>query len=257
MFFSKPLTESILFEPLWYGLSLFKGLERLPLPQELNDMLSIEGIRFVPQDGKCSDFEFGYEPRIFLRGEVQTREDSWHDFFNALVWHQFPQTKKIINQLQYEHLKQRYPKKDRSAIENMLTLFDENGAIVISENSFLLDLIKAHRWHEFFWVHREEMKTQVKVIIFGHGLYEKAINPYIGITAQALLIENRSINNVDNFLSEYFKSNADQLNTKDLNPLPILGIPGWWPDNEDESFYANKNYFRTKGVKSKIATFCG
>ncbi|MBX9586428.1 MAG: DUF3025 domain-containing protein [Gammaproteobacteria bacterium] len=241
-----PVKQSVIFEPLWPVLERFEGFDHLPMPNELNANLLIEGIRFVAQDTRSSEFDDGYEPRIYLRGEVQTRENSWHDFFNALVWQQFPCAKKVINQLQYKFLKQRYPNKLRLPAENMLTLFDENGAIVISHNPVLLQLLKNHRWHELFWERREEVKTQMRVIIFGHGLYEKAINPYIGIIAQALLIEDQNINNLDDFLSVYFQSKADQLSTGNLNPLPILGIPGWWSDNEDESFYANKKYFRER-----------
>ena len=34
-------------------------------------------------------------------------------------------------------------------------------------------------------------------------------------------------------------------NTKSLHPLPILGIPNWWP-NRTEVFYDNEQYFRTR-----------
>jgi hypothetical protein len=30
-----------------------------------------------------------------------------------------------------------------------------------------------------------------------------------------------------------------------LNPLPILGVPGWW-DNESAAFYQQTDYFRAK-----------
>jgi hypothetical protein len=29
-----------------------------------------------------------------------------------------------------------------------------------------------------------------------------------------------------------------------LAPLPVLGVPGWWPDNVHEAFYDNVAYFR-------------
>ena len=31
---------------------------------------------------------------------------------------------------------------------------------------------------------------------------------------------------------------------RELQPLPVLGVPGWWPDNEAEGFYDNRDYFR-------------
>lgn len=240
----KTLISSPLFAPLWPALRLLKHHESLPSISDLNELLNIHPIQFVPQSEKTDDFESGYEPRIYLRGEVQTRVNSWHDFFNALVWQQFPQSKKMINQLHYELQKQRHPNKQRLPAENMLTLFDENGAIVIAQNPDLLELIKQHRWHELFWQKRDEVKEQLQIFIIGHGLYEKSVRPYIGLTAQSLLFVGENPICVDTLTSEFLNSQGVHLQTAVLNPLPILGIPGWWSDNENEAFYFNKNYFR-------------
>ena len=43
-------------------------------------------LRFVPPQ----DDGLGYEARIAVRGEVETRPDNWHDWFNGLVWLTFP-----------------------------------------------------------------------------------------------------------------------------------------------------------------------
>jgi hypothetical protein len=240
------LCVSPLFTALWPGLEKFQHHKDLPTIAELNQQLGLENITLVPQSPKSADFSAGYEPRIYLKGEVQTREKSWHDFFNALVWQHFPQSKKIINQLQYQLQKQRFPDKRRLPAENMLTLFDENGAIVISQNPELVELIKQHRWHELFWQRREEVKQQLQVFIFGHGLYEKALQPYIGITAQALLFVHKKLNSIDDLVAQFIAVKGVSAESAMLNPLPILGIPGWWPENENEIFYANKSYFRDK-----------
>jgi hypothetical protein len=29
-----------------------------------------------------------------------------------------------------------------------------------------------------------------------------------------------------------------------LQPLPVLGIPGWWPRTVEEGFYSDVSYFR-------------
>lgn len=242
----KALSVSPLFKPLWPVLSKFEHHEHLPSVAQLNQHLRIEGIHFVSQCQKSADFADGYEPRIYLQGEVQTRDQSWHDFFNALVWQQFPQSKKIINQLQYQLQKQRYPDKRRLQAENMLTLFDENGAVVISENLQLLELIRQQRWHELFWEQREAVRQQLQVIIFGHGLYEKLLQPYIGITAKALLFNHQAFKSFDALLEKFITDNNEGLEPKMLSPLPILGVPDWWPENKKEVFYANKAYFREK-----------
>jgi hypothetical protein len=242
----KALSMSPLFRPLWPALSKFEDYEKLPSVAQLNQQLCIDGIHFVSQCQKTADFADGYEPRIYLQGEVQTRDQSWHDFFNALVWQQFPQSKKIINQLHYQLQKQRYPDKRRLQAENMLTLFDENGALVISENPHLLELIRQQRWHELFWRQRDAVRQQLKVIIFGHGLYEKLLQPYIGITAKALLFNHQDVKSLDALLEKFIAENNEGLEPKMLSPLPILGVPDWWPENEMECFYANKAYFREK-----------
>ncbi|VVE59910.1 membrane protein [Pandoraea pnomenusa] len=34
------------------------------------------------------------------------------------------------------------------------------------------------------------------------------------------------------------------LSTRDFAPLPVLGIPGWWPENEAPDFYRDTVVFR-------------
>ena len=36
---------------------------------------------------------------------------------------------------------------------------------------------------------------------------------------------------------------------KPFLPLPVLGIPGWWPANEDLEFYRDKQVFRPAPLK--------
>jgi len=38
----------------------------------------------------------------------------------------------------------------------------------------------------------------------------------------------------------------DWLATKPFEPLPVLGVPGWWPANADPAFYANAQVFRPR-----------
>jgi Protein of unknown function (DUF3025) len=42
--------------------------------------------------------------------------------------------------------------------------------------------------------------------------------------------------------------NAAELGAKPFTPLPVLGVPGWWPANEDPAFYADVGVFRPKRV---------
>jgi hypothetical protein len=237
---------SPIFAPIESGLRQFQLFDKLPVFEELNSVLQVEKITFVPQQPKSDAFSESYEPRIYLKGEVQTREDNWHDFFNALMWHRFPLAKKVINRLQYQLQKSRHPNKQRLPAENMLTLFDENGAIVLARDPALLDLIRGHHWHELFWQRREQIKRDLKVCGFGHALYEKAVHPYLGLTAKCLLFVDPQCESIDAFVAGFLADKGHTLRTADLSPLPILGLPGWWPENTDEAFYKNEGYFRPR-----------
>ena len=35
-----------------------------------------------------------------------------------------------------------------------------------------------------------------------------------------------------------------ELGAKPFTPLPVLGVPGWWPVNEDAAYYADAGVFR-------------
>jgi hypothetical protein len=40
---------------------------------------------------------------------------------------------------------------------------------------------------------------------------------------------------------------SEELTTACFTPLPVLGVPGWWP-LQDEAFYADATVFRAKRV---------
>lgn len=213
-------------------------------PELIN--LNNQQIKFVEQALSFPNFEDGYEQRIFLKGEVQTRYN-WHDFFNALTWMRFPEIKKLVNSLQYRDFVSQHKlgkTKQRTLIQNQLAHFDECGVIVLSSSLHLLDMIKHHQWHELFWQNRNLVLDQMRFKIFGHALYEKALNPYIGFTGKAVLIHTDDFKNFDQQAAKYIQSNLSNIKNI-VAPLPILGIPGWWIDNINEQFYlGNTNYFR-------------
>ena len=39
---------------------------------------------------------------------------------------------------------------------------------------------------------------------------------------------------------------AEQLAAKPFHPLPVLGVPQWWPANEAPGFYADVTVFRPR-----------
>ena len=46
----------------------------------------------------------------------------------------------------------------------------------------------------------------------------------------------------------------ERLAAKPFTPLPVLGIPGWWPENQNFSFYDDSLVFRTAGRKNSRQT---
>ena len=261
------LQASPMFEPLRLAGSGLERLNNWPASgdlQRLRDtaaapLVSKSGkpICFVPQNDAARparEFAQQYEPRIYLAGEVQTRTQNWHDLFNALVWITFPRTKAALNQLHYHALLQQRDdeKVQRGALRDAATLLDESGVIVVSSDAGLVKLLQDFEWKDLFWRQRESVCAHMRFFLFGHGLYEKALKPYTGMTGKGIILPveqdyfNRPLavqlaaadSMLDNFLSR------NRVTPAILTPVPLLGYPGWTPDNADATYYDNSNYFR-------------
>jgi len=215
-------------------------------------------LRIVPQEGRPGQFEQHYAPRIYLSGEIQTRTKNWHDFFQLLTWFIFPRSKAVINAIHIPKAKARIEAGEdigrRTPIENMLSLFDEGGAVIVASDPSLLQLIRDFRWKELFWQRRGELAGKLDCVTFGHAMYEKAIAPYLGMTANTILIEADTdyfsldragrLAWIDDRLAAIFEQGEQYQKPRDLQPFPILGMPGWDPANGDEAYYDNTDYFR-------------
>ncbi len=210
-------------------------------------------VRFVPQAPKSKSFGAGFEPRTYLRGEVQVRAFDWHDLFNVLAWLTFPTTKAVINARHYESMAVA-GKGSRPPQRDALTLFDEDGVVVVSSDTELLEMVRGFRWKELFWHQREAVKARMRFCVFGHALFSKALQPFVGLTGKAVLLqvpravleldEAAHIGELDRLLATHIWSRERFLRGRELSPLPVLGVPGWWSGNEREGFYDNTAYFR-------------
>jgi len=213
-------------------------------------------LRYVPQERGKLPFEAQYEQRCFLKGEVPTRTHNWHDLFNALVWMTFPKTKAILNARHFRALLEERASGicRRGALRDVNTLFDESGVIVVYSNAEIAALLRDFAWKELFWQRREQVSTQMGFFLFGHGLYEKALQPYVGMTGQGMLLEveqeffswpqTRQLEHADGFLAGYLAVPEHCRSTRELAPVPVLGYPGWAEDNVSASYYDNTAYFR-------------
>jgi len=219
-------------------------------------------LSFVAHQSGKQKFEDQYEPRCYLKGEVATRAYNWHDLLNALVWLTFPRTKAVLNARHYDALLKQEniaSGSQRGAVRDVNTLLDESGVIVPYADAELAGLLRGFKWKELFWQRREQVRAQtsrqvMSFYIFGHGLYEKALQPYIGMTGQGLLLAvepeyfgwplARQLAHMDNLLADYLADPEHCRSTRDLSPVPLLGVPGWDANNDSATYYENTAYFR-------------
>ena len=188
-----------------------------------------------------------YERHIYENGEISTREGSWHDLFNALVWCRFPMLKAAMNAAHYRHLHEEKHGR-RGDCRDALTLFDESGVIVVSADPELLDALRARDWGAAFLDCRKAWRA-AGLMICGHAILEKLLSPYKAMTAHALLLPLDKAGcaaDLDRRLADGVENGAYLQTTADLSPLPLMGVPGWWQEGtQGEAFYADRVVFRT------------
>jgi hypothetical protein len=240
--------------------------DRPPSLDELSALARSRGVRtaggapvtFVPAAAAGRGLDSQYEVRIFRTGEVPTRAGRWHDLFKALVWLAFPPTKAILNRRHHDELVRRRgaPRtaSGRGTQRDVLTLFDEGGVLVACATPALARRLAEFRWKELFWTHRREAIEAMRFLVFGHAILEHALAPYKGVTAKALVIGVAHealalsmpslVDAVDERAAAYFARPESVASTRTLQPLPVLGIPGWAPENEDPAFYDDEHVFR-------------
>ncbi|WP_374691955.1 DUF3025 domain-containing protein [Accumulibacter sp.] len=241
-----------LFAPL---LPLF---DRRPLVPDLAALAALAAARelrnaagrriaFVapPADG------LDYETRIWLTGEVATRPDNWHDFFNALVWFAFPNTKATLNARHAELLRQAPAVRCRE--RDTLTHFDECGVVVVACDPEMLDLVRGFHWRRLFWERRADLAQGLRCLVFGHATYEQLLRPFRGLTAKAVLHQvtpdwldqspAAQVAAVDRLLAADFAVGRYR-EPRVWQPLPLLGLPGVTPENENAAYYDDQWQFR-------------
>ena len=214
----------------------------VPLPQALTQRFGTAAPRFVPQ----ADLPEGvaYEQFIFDTVSVPTRE-GLHDFFNGLVWKRFPATKRQLNRLQAIQISMAGVGRVRGPVRDAITLFDEN-AVLLQAPDAIWDALTAREWPRLF-VDLRPLWAQVRLVLFGHALCEKLVQPYKSITGHVYrspvpLALGDDLAAWDAWLAA--RLTAGELESKPFTPLPVLGVPGWWPANQDPAFYDDVTVFR-------------
>ncbi len=205
-------------------------------------------VRFVAQ----SELPAGqaYEQFIFETRQVPTRENL-HDLFNGLCWLQFPHTKCRLNALQAAQIAVGGVLPTRGAVRDALTVFDENAALLMAPQP-LWDALLARQWQRLF-IELRPLWREARLVLFGHALLEKLANPRKPITAHVYLgmpdisdisgsCALESPGSLDRWVAQDLS--AAKLAGKPFAPLQVLGVPGWWAENENFSFYDDSDIFR-------------
>ncbi len=211
-----------------------------------------------------------YERVVHETGCVPTRTAGagmLHDWFNALAWLAFPRTKARLNAVHAAALAadgdpdgprtgtdravpemqpsaQRAPGGRRGRVRDAATLFDESGALFVCREPKLRDAFVARDWTTLFVRERAAFVRDVRIVVFGHALFEKLLDPYKSICAHAAVLDagETSVAALDAALAP--RLDAASLAAGMLHPLPLLGVPGWCAANEDPSWYDDPAVFR-------------
>jgi len=193
-----------------------------------------------------------YEAHIAATGSVPTRHNL-HDFFNALVWFAYPRVKATLNARQAKAIERAGIKGARGAERDFLTLFDENAVLFVSTDPNLSAALTRFDWRRLFVEHRGAWSARCEVRVFGHALLEKLVCPYKACTGHAWIVAapadyfawraHRREAWLDQAVAASL-ADAPDLDNSRYTPLPVLGVPGFWPANAVSAFYDDPHVFR-------------
>ena len=217
----------------------------------LHDALNLAGapVQFIPPSAMPP--ATAYERFVFETGQCPVRP-GLHDFFNGLVWLAFPQAKRQLNRLQAQEIARAGIGERRGAVRDAITVFDENGAL-LSAPPAIWEALELRAWRRLF-VELRPLWAQAHLLVFGHALLEQLAAPRKGLTAHVWRSDAAmdSGASCDAWLAA--RCTAEALAGKPFTPLPVLGIPGWWRENENFSFYDDSHVFRPRRPREPTIT---
>lgn len=217
------------------GLAVYAALNQ-GLPPEL------AGWRFVPQSALPEGQ--AYESFIRTTRQIPTR-DNWHDLLNGLIWLHWPRLKQHLNALQAAEIARDGVGGQRGRLRDALTVLDENGALWLAPQP-LIDALQARDWRRLM-VDLRPLWADSCLLPLGHALLEKLLQPRKPVTAHVLCRawsgQSQPVDLDRHWAADSLLS-PESLRLKPFSPLPVLGVPGWWPQNGDFSFYDDPLVFR-------------
>ena len=219
-------------------------------------------LRFVSQDA-LPEGE-AYESFIGTTGNIPTR-DNLHDLFNGSIWLTFPKTKALLNYYHMLEIKQQGIGSSRGRVRDTITVFDENGAILVTAEPSIGEALINFDWQASLVAPRDKWdnskqsnnQSQAAVYIFGHALLEKLLQPRKALCAHSIVIHvaqdffalslSERIGHLDQKVTDYMEAllSRPDVTPRKLSPLPILGVPHFWAENANPSFYEDNQVFRS------------
>jgi hypothetical protein len=129
--------------------------------------------------------------------------------------------------------------------------------IFLSKNEALRTMNQQHQWRNLFVTHRNDFIQQARPILFGHGAMEQLGNqlPQVhrGLTVKALWLAlpvATPLPEIDAYLAQGIVS-GERLNEQERSiPMPVLGLPGWFAENESPDCYDDEAVFRPRSATS-------
>jgi hypothetical protein len=113
---------------------------------------------------------------------------------------------------------------------------------LLQVDDVIWDALVRRDWHAAFVAHRG-LWDAAHMQIFGHAALEKLVAPYKAITVHMWRVPQQvPLPEWDAWLAHDLQ--AVKMASKPFLPTPVLGIPGWWSDNEAPDFYQDTQVFR-------------
>ncbi|UJR83333.1 DUF3025 domain-containing protein [Sandaracinus amylolyticus] len=170
------------------------------LDATLRDRLAIEpGVALEPQVKTRRrrgpvDRDALYEVRIHVHRRVPTRERSWHDLTNALVWAAFPRSKRALTARQLAILDAVLPRdaarlpSARTREQDALAMLDEGGIVVLVTHAHHGDATRAHEGGDEDALRQLRDGGHAAPLVFGHAMMEHALEGTLDVRGYGVVL---------------------------------------------------------------------
>jgi hypothetical protein len=174
--------SSPLFWPVDLAARALAGHHGWPGPEALTRLFEGEPpVRFEPASPRRRrarvPADARYDARIVLSRRVPTRERSWHDLTNALVWVTFPRAKLALHVRQHALVAARLGSDlrlpgARTREQDALAMLDEGGLALLCSRPQSRRLLQALNRDAIEEVVRLVDERAASALVFGHAIYE-------------------------------------------------------------------------------------